>query len=363
MTTRVAIVGSHGLYARYGGWDQLVNNLAERKARETEYLIFNSSDTPKNERHLEGVVVRRLILKASGLQGLFYDFWSILVAWWTVDVVLLLGVQGIPLVPLLRVFRRVTIVANVGGIEWERPKFGPLSRLYLRACFGLSFRYADYVVLDNPHYKTFVPTRRSATVIVLPYGGEIDDSLEVTEDLSKKYPFLRGDYYLSISRALEDNRTAELCEAFRDSASKLVLISNFSSSAYGKRVFQQYERCPNIVLIDGLYDKPELDLVRRKCTGYIHTHTLCGTAPSLVEMIVAQRPILSIDIPQNRFTLLGQGHFFSNFDELRDFIDGLPELASLIPSVDVRARYAWDRVVADYESLFARDPDPELLRS
>ena len=28
---RVAIIGSHGLYANYGGWDQLVNNLAEKK--------------------------------------------------------------------------------------------------------------------------------------------------------------------------------------------------------------------------------------------------------------------------------------------------------------------------------------------
>lgn len=27
---KVAIIGSHGLYAKYGGWDQLVNNLAEK---------------------------------------------------------------------------------------------------------------------------------------------------------------------------------------------------------------------------------------------------------------------------------------------------------------------------------------------
>ena len=25
--TIIAIIGSHGLYAKYGGWDQLVNNL------------------------------------------------------------------------------------------------------------------------------------------------------------------------------------------------------------------------------------------------------------------------------------------------------------------------------------------------
>lgn len=27
---RVAVIGSHGLYGNYGGWDQLVINLAEK---------------------------------------------------------------------------------------------------------------------------------------------------------------------------------------------------------------------------------------------------------------------------------------------------------------------------------------------
>ena len=38
---KVAIIGSHGLYASYGGWDQLVNNLAENKSEDIEYLIYN----------------------------------------------------------------------------------------------------------------------------------------------------------------------------------------------------------------------------------------------------------------------------------------------------------------------------------
>ena len=79
---------------------------------------------------------------------------------------------------------------------------------------------------------------------------------------------------------------------------------------YGKKILKKYREKKNITLIDGLYNKKELDLIRRQCIAYIHTHTLCGTAPSLVEMIVCEKPILSIDIPQNRFTLKGQGWFY-----------------------------------------------------
>ncbi len=147
-------------------------------------------------------------------------------------------------------------------------------------------------------------------VKIFPYGGEIDSSLNINCDFEEKYPFIKRDYLLSISRSLEDNLLDELCESFLKSKHTLVLISNFSNSVYGNKVFNKYNRIPNIVLINGLYIKPELDLIRRKCKAYIHTHTLCGTAPSLVEMIIAQRPVISIDIPQNRFTLHDKAFFY-----------------------------------------------------
>jgi hypothetical protein len=349
---RIAVIGSHGLYANFGGWDQLVRNLAERKINdEIEYFIFNSLETPERITCPQGVKVKRLRLSASGFQGLFYDFWSILLCYWKVDAILFLGVQGMPLIPLLHLFRKVKIVSNVGGIEWERPKFGFFARQYLKFCFRLSFIYSEHVILDNPHYKTFLPKRNKEKAVVIPYGGEIDTTLEINKEITKKYPFIAGDYFLSISRALADNLIDELCASFMNCRHTLVLISNFSSSTYGKNVHGKYRGFSNIVLIDGLYDKAELDLVRRKCKAYIHTHTLCGTAPSLVEMIIAQRPIISIDNPQNRFTLHDQAFFFSKFADIQRLIQSDGLLDGFIPSEEICRLYDWNKIVADYESV------------
>lgn len=349
---KVAIIGSHGLYANYGGWDQLIRNLAEKKSNDIDYLIFNASESPKDIIPPEGVIVKRIELRASGFQGLFFDFWSILLCYWKVDTILFLGVQGIPSIPVLRLFRKVKIISNVGGIEWERPKFGFLSKLYLKFCFNLSFSYSDYVVLDNLYYKTFVPKNSTTDVVVLPYGGEIDTSLEISQEIQEKYPFINSNYFLSISRALADNLIDELCESFIDSKHTLVLISNFSNSVYGKTVYNKYKVFLNIVLINGLYDKSELDLIRRKCKAYIHTHTLCGTAPSLVEMIVARTPIISMDNPQNRFTLHNQAFFFSNFSDIQTLINNKENLTEFIPSEDICKLYNWNIIVKDYERLY-----------
>lgn len=349
---KVAIIGSHGLYVNYGGFEQLVNNLVEKKSDNLEYLIFNSADSQIEKEAPLGVTVKILRFKASGFQGLFYDFWSILISFWKVDTILLLGVQGIPLIAILRLFKKVKIVSNIGGLEWKKPHFGYFTKKYFRFCFNLSFISSDFVILDNPHYKTFLPKRQKANVMVLSYGGEIDTSIDINKDIEKKYSFINDKYYLSISRAIEDNHIDELCENFAGTKHKLVLISTFSSSTYGSTVYNKYCDYTNIILINGLYNKPELDLIRRKCKAYIHTHTLCGTAPSLVEMIIAQRPIISIENPQNKYTLHNQAFFFSTFSEIQELLNSKKDLLEFIPSRKICKLYEWSKIVSNYESLF-----------
>ena len=130
------------------------------------------------------------------------------------------------------------------------------------------------------------------------------------------------------------------------------MISNFTSSAYGKEVFEKYSNISNIILINGLYQKNELDLVRRKCKAYIHTHTLCGTAPSLVEMIISRRPIISVDVPQNRFTLDNTGVFFKLYDELKQILESDLDLSRVLSKQDLIVKYDWQTIVNSYQDLY-----------
>jgi hypothetical protein len=351
---RVAIIGSHGLYANYGGWDQLVKNLVEKKSNsELHYLVFNSKETPKDIPNLpNGVIVKHINLKASGFEGLFYDFWTILICYFKVDTILLLGVQGIPLIAILKFFKKINIISNVGGLEWERPKFSFWAKLYLKFCFYLSFILSKNIILDNEYYLKFAPKSRKYKAVIIPYGGEIDTTLEITKTFIEKYPFIEKSYYLSISRALEDNFIDKICETFSNTKETLVLISNFTSSTYGKDVFEKYSNKSNLILINGLYQKNELDLIRRKCKAYIHTHTLCGTAPSLVEMIISKRPIISVDVPQNRFTLENSGLYYKKYDDLNMILEKNINLNDYVPPISLMVKYNWQSIVYDYEILY-----------
>lgn len=352
MKKKIAIIGSHGLYANYGGWDQLVINLTENKKRKYDYIVFNSKESNKDFNIPLGTKVIFMPLKASGFQGILYDYISILISFYKADVFLLLGAQGMPIIFLLNFIFKKKIIVNSGGVEWEREKFGYLAKRYLKLCFDLCFKSANHVIIDNNIYKKYISPKSIVPYSVIPYGGIIDESLKISKKITKKYPFLEKDFFLSVSRSIEDNQLNEICDTFTKLNKHLVLISNLSNSKYGKKILLNYSKVTNITLIDGLYVKPELDLIRKKCKCYIHTHSTCGTAPSLVEMIMCRKPIISYDVPQNRNTLNNSGAYFTNFDDLEKILKSTNDFSKYSISKDILKNYKWPNIIEEYENLF-----------
>lgn len=262
----------------------------------------------------------------------------------------MLGMKAIPVAMVIKFFRpRIKLIVNIGGIEWERPQFNKVLKLYLRFCFYLVKKIANSIVVDNEFYKELFDDADIPRISNISYGGTIDNSLNKS-DLLKSFSFLNSEYYLSVSRSIEDNKLEELCKMFSQIPNKrLVLISNFSNSDYGASIYSRYNKYSNLVLIDGLYNKPELDVIRKNCKAYIHTHTLCGSAPSLIEMIVCRVPIFSIDVIQNRYTLSSHGSYFKSFEELDVMIN--KGLIPNIPSLEFASNYDWKNVVRMYEGL------------
>jgi hypothetical protein len=349
-----AIIGSHGYRAKYGGWDQLVNKLVDIGSinNKTNFLIYNSKLTVSSNPPVGSKCIN-FSLHAHGFQGLFFDFISIFHAIFFTRTLILLGAQGLPVALFIKIFLpSLRIIVNPGGVEWERPKFGFFSKVYLKFVFILGYIFSNIFVLDNAYYLNYVSNRykNSNKIKIIPYGGEIFQNNNL-EEVFRLYDFPVGKYYLSVSRALADNQLFELVDFFSKNLNfgNLVLISNFKSSEYGLMVYERFSSFPNIFLLDSVYDKNILDIIRNNCFCYIHTHSLCGSAPSLIEMVVARKPVISFDVPQNRYTLDNQCLYFTRFEELLNFSCG--KILQSIPSEDLASFYSWDRCVYEYLSL------------
>ena len=200
MSVSVAIVGSHGIKAERGGWDQLVNNLGHYKTARVVYTVFNPKENLSDSDILAVKVKRLPLTKRSSLSSILADSFA-LVSAARHDTILLLGPKVVPLAIFLKFFTNTNLVVNVGGIEWLRPQFGRWTKLYLRLCFSLAVRYANTVILDNKSYFKYVDKKFYNRCEYIPYGAEISQKIGAG-DIDNEFPFVKEKYFLSVSRSI-----------------------------------------------------------------------------------------------------------------------------------------------------------------
>lgn len=171
---QVAIVGSVGIPANYGGFETLTEQLALRLQDRFEITVYCAKSSFREHPEKIGRIhLRYLPLAANGIQSIPYDMWSILSAVRYADTLLILGVGGCTLLPLLRWFGcRKRIVVNIDGIEWRRAKWSRAARAYLRFAEKCAVRYADAVIGDNQVIVDYVQKSYRRPCELIEYGAD-----------------------------------------------------------------------------------------------------------------------------------------------------------------------------------------------
>ena len=160
-----------------------------------------------------------------------------------------------------------------------------------------------------------------------------------------------------MGRSQNDNFQHLLANAFSNRKDlNLVMISNWDHNNYGKSLKKKYKHCENIIFHDPIYDQELLDLIRKKSFVYIHSHSQCGTAPSLVEAMSLGCAILSYDAPTNRVTTKNKALYFNDVFSLLKTID-LCNVEYLNKNRNdmykiARKKYIWTIISNKYKSLF-----------
>ena len=160
---------------------------------------------------------------------------------------------------------------------------------------------------------------------MIEYGGDHSAKKSIEKVHLEKYPFLKRPYFLSVSRAQSDNNLHMLLEAFEDLPEyTLCLISNWTVSDYGLKLWNKYkDKYKNIIALDAIYDQNELDVLRSNTSLYIHSHSFCGTAPSLVEAMNLELPIICFNAETNVETTENKSFYFKTAEELKSLIRSL----------------------------------------
>lgn len=355
---KVAIVGTNGIPARYGGYETLADYLTKYLSDEFDFTVYCSKTQPKFYKEYNSSKLKYIALKANGWQSIFYDICTLFHAAFNSDVILYLGPGAGYIIPFIKVFKKKIIVNHGGLNEWEREKYSGFQRFIARSGHKYAAKYADYNIADNFLLRNSIKNEFGVDSRVIRYGGDHATKVQIDYDLVNKYPFLNDNYFVNVSRAQVDNNLHLVLDAFKNVPEKiLVMVSNWSVSGYGMGLKCEYkDKYPNIVILDAVYEPKEINAIRGNASAYIHSHSYCGTAPSLVEAMSLGLPVFSFDIPTNRETTKEKAFFFKNSNELKNLIKSMSKEDLNINGKEMKsiadAEYTWLSVSSKYADMF-----------
>lgn len=354
---RLHIIGTHGVPAKYGGFETLADHLCQNLNEEFEITVYCSSK--KYDTQLEsyfGAELRYIKLGASGFSGIIYDMITYIRSLFTADVILYLSPVGSGFITPLRIFSKTKVIVNHGGLnEWEREKLSWFQKRWAKFNHRIAANFSNMNIADNELYKVSLKENFGADSIVIRYGGNHVRVID-SKAFRQKYPFTSAKYAISVSRAQIDNNLHVLLEAWETGINlMLVLVSNWNVSDYGIELKMKYSGKKNITLLDAIYDIEELDFLRGNSLVYIHTHSRCGTAPSLVEAMSLGKAVYSYDVPTNRETTKNMAFYFKTPEDLRLHMANLQleELhnneASMLSIA--QTEYSWKTIADQYKKV------------
>ncbi len=327
---KLALIGSNGIPANYGGCETFYENLTKTLANIYDITVYCSKIQPKDKIGTSylGANLKYINIKANGWQSVPYDIISIIHAAIHSDVLYIFGASAVFFVKILRLFGfKKKVILNHGGLnEWEREKYTSLMKTFSKWNRRVTVNSVIHVVDNELYTKSLQSTFGISEAHVIRYGGDQAKPVEPDGKLLEKYPFLNKRYYVSVSRAQVDNNLHLVLDAFASMPDKLlVLVSNFSISQYGKDLYNKYIGTPNIFLISGVYDPLELNAIRSNAIAYIHSHSRCGTPPSLCEAMNLKLPILSFNAEVNHEVTQDFAFFFNDANELKKIVNEISD--------------------------------------
>jgi len=366
---RIAILGTRGIPAAYGGFETFAEQLAVRLASRghdvTVYGRATSVDPALDGRRYRGV--RLVVLPAPRSKHLETVVHTLHCAWRArqerPDFALVCNSANFACLPLLRSAGSGTALA-IDGIESDRRKWGPLGRSFYRLAGWLGPRLADVIVADCRVIEAIYRARGARRVAMIAYGAEppATSGTAVLAHLG----VVPQRYVLYVSRLEPENNADVVIRGFRESGIDLDLVIVGDApyaDAYKARLHALAAGDPRIHFAGYVFGRG-YDELRSHASCYVQATEVGGTHPALLEAMAAGLPVVANDIPEHREVLEEAGWYYPKNSpsglaaRLRQICS--PEGAELRAERGEAARsraashYDWEKVTTAYEDLARR---------
>lgn len=355
---RIAMIGTRGVPAKYGGFETAVEEVGARLVAMGHEVVVYCRGEDRSTYYLGMARVSLPALHHPVMETLSHTALSVahLVRHRT-DVALVFNAANAPLLPVIRT-ARIPVAVHVDGLEWRRAKWGPNGRRYYLANERLSVLLADELISDAVGIRDYYREKYRTDSVFIPYGAPIQSTTDVTK--LAEIGLEPGGFHLVVARIEPENHVDVAIEGYRRSAAEkpLVVVGSVPyASDHERRVHALAQLDGRVRLLGGIWDQDLLDALYAGSVSYLHGHSVGGTNPSLLRAMGAGANVLAWDVNFNREVLAETGRFFTTPADLAGLVEETeadPDVAAArgtAARVRAGAAYRWDDVAKGYEQL------------
>jgi glycosyltransferase involved in cell wall biosynthesis len=354
---RIALLGTRGIPANYGGFETFAEEISTRLAARGHEVTVYCRERPIRTVY-RGVRLQYLpTIRHKYLDTLAHTFLSTLhLLFHRVDAALYCNGANALFTLWPRIFG-MPVALNVDGIERKRKKWNRLAKAWYLISEWLATFCPTRVITDARTIERYYRDRYGKRSTFIPYGAEVGKVSSTT--ILDKLGLEPGRYFLYVSRLEPENHPLEVRQAFErvNTTLKLALIGDAPyAHEYIRRVRDTAD--PRIVMPGAIYGAGYRELGSH-CFAYIHATEVGGTHPALIEAMGRGAVVLYRNTEEN-VEVAGDAGVSFEPEELAAKIEMLlamseEELADRRRrALDlVLERYSWDAVTDAYEKLLA----------
>lgn len=367
---RIAILGTRGIPASYGGFETFAEHLSTRLAARGHEVTVYCRAHYVSPRQLEYHGVRLKVLptiRHKYFDTVVHTFLSAIHAVsGRYDAVLICNCANAPFTPILRL-TGTPVAINVDGLEHKRKKWSWLARRYYRFAEYLSTLVPNEMVTDAQVIQDYYLTRHNAQSTMIAYGSEVER--RPNRDVVRKWRVEPNRYVLYVSRLEPENNAHLVIEAFKKvrTAYRLLIVGDAPYAEQYINSLKASARGDKRIIFTGFVFGQDYRALQQNAYCYIHATEVGGTHPALLEAMGYGNCVLTLATPEN-IEVVGEAGvpYIDEFD-LAEKLKRVLRDGSLVQAYRNRAQqriqkhYDWETVVDQYEQLFARMSGQKIL--
>lgn len=365
----VAMIGTRGLPASYGGVEVAVEQLSrELVKRGHRVSVYGRSAYCDPELHeIDGVEQITLPqINTKHLEALSHTMLSTMhaVTRRRFDVIHF-HATGPTMLSLATRALGVPTVATVHGLDWRREKWGTTARQTLRVAARVAATVPNQTIAVSQELERFLNSNYKTSTTYIPNGVNLSEP----EEPAPVDGLEPGRFVLHLGRIVPEKQAHALIEAFKHVPTdfRLAIVGPSShSDTYMREVEELAHRDDRVLLLGPRYGAEKAWLLQNAAV-FVQPSTLEGLPIALLEALAHDLFTIVSDIPENveAVTLSGEqphGLVFRTGD-----VSDLSHKLTLALSRDsrsiddplsvgdlVRERYDWERIASDTEAVYQR---------